>query len=94
MGSNPLGAFKSLNATNMIYETGERRMAINDKRMALSNSVTGNESPGEMMAIAQQDKALNIMGEFNKTMEEVAWAMQKAQEDRKRKARAKAAAAG
>lgn len=34
--------------------------AINDKRMALANSVTGNETPEQIAAIGQADKDLSL----------------------------------
>ncbi len=49
-------------ATNLAYGSANTMFGANQARMGLANTVTGTESPRRIVALADQDKALQFAG--------------------------------
>lgn len=73
---NPL--ISLLYATNLAYGSSASLLGANQARMALANSVTDQETPSGLAALARHDKALMFQGIQAYTNYQVAQAMQQA----------------
>jgi hypothetical protein len=71
---NPL--INLLYATNLAYGSSAAMFGANQARMALANSVTGEEAPSGLAALARHDQALTFQGIQAYTNYQVAQAMQ------------------
>ena len=67
-----------LQATNLQFGAGADWQNINQQRMALANTVTGNETPDQFVRIAQTDKALALQAVQADTQQYAAHVMSQA----------------
>lgn len=82
---NPIGLSSSLMAAGGIHASAGQWFGASDARMALGNRVTGNETPAQLAAIQQQDKALELSQAKGKINYEYSTAMQDAADRRRLK---------
>lgn len=68
----------SMYATNLAYNSASVMFGSMDRRMALANHVTGNESPRDLITLERMDKAMQLQGIMAQTNLQAAWAMQEA----------------
>lgn len=84
---NPISAFGGQFAGGLAIDSSGGWMDAADKRTGLMNSVTGNESPEQLVALNQQDKGLALKQAQDGTNYQIANAMQEANERRRQKDR-------
>ncbi len=66
----------SMQATNLAHQSAANLFGSNQGIMGLANSVTGSESPAQLVGIQQMEKALQFQGIMAQTNLQAAWAMQ------------------
>lgn len=66
----------SMQATNAVHRNTNALFGANQQVMNLANSVTGAESPQDLMRIQQTEQALMFQGMMAKANLEAAWLMQ------------------